>query len=194
MEGDLAPFLKEANINCVVNLAVSDRDLRAETRDVKREDRAFWYKWLVERTQAVGLNMNQFNIPSPDFNKRLARGLRFMIAVKGPYLIHCFAGVDRTGFVCAMLEAFMGASFDEVMNDYLASFESYGTTSIYKGNDRTNPRVMLEQLGKIAPGITLKGPETKDNELNIAAQEYLLSDLGLSPDECQALMARLEGR
>jgi protein tyrosine/serine phosphatase len=42
--------------------------------------------------------------------KKLKAALQFMITHKGPYFIHCFAGVDRTGFVIALMEAFMGAN------------------------------------------------------------------------------------
>ncbi|MDR0998655.1 MAG: tyrosine-protein phosphatase [Treponema sp.] len=30
-----------------------------------------------------------------------------------PYLIHCEAGIDRTGFLSMLLEAFIGTKFDE---------------------------------------------------------------------------------
>jgi len=55
------------------------------------------------------------NIPGIKSNeKKLKVALRFIIMNEGPYLIHCFAGVDRTGFVSALLEALMGASLNDI--------------------------------------------------------------------------------
>ena len=65
-----------------------------------------------------------FSQTSEYFQKKLKRGLQFIINTEGPWLIHCHAGVDRTGFVSIVLEALMGATLDEIINDYLQSFNS----------------------------------------------------------------------
>jgi protein-tyrosine phosphatase len=39
----------------------------------------------------------------------------------GPFLLHCTAGKDRTGWVVAVILRILGASWDEIMADYLAS-------------------------------------------------------------------------
>jgi len=50
---------------------------------------------------------------------------RFIIANDGPYLIHCTEGKDRAGFVSAVLEALMGADLQEIVADYMKSYENY---------------------------------------------------------------------
>lgn len=43
----------------------------------------------------------------------------------GATLIHCTAGKDRTGFVCAMLLFALDVPFEQIMHDYLASASHY---------------------------------------------------------------------
>lgn len=53
-----------------------------------------------------------------------------------PILIHCNEGKDRTGFVCAVLEALCGASILEITEDYMKSFENY--FEVQKGSETCN--------------------------------------------------------
>ncbi|TDR76296.1 tyrosine-protein phosphatase [Photobacterium lutimaris] len=50
-------------------------------------------------------------------------GIRRLIAVvarhSGPYLVHCRLGSDRTGVTCAFLQLLMGASKQEIADNYL---------------------------------------------------------------------------
>lgn len=42
-----------------------------------------------------------------------------------PYVVHCTEGKDRTGYVCALLEALAGATYDEIVDDYLVTYGNY---------------------------------------------------------------------
>lgn len=46
----------------------------------------------------------------------------------GGALIHCVAGKDRTGFVCAMLLWALGAPMASILDDYLLSAENFAPT------------------------------------------------------------------
>lgn len=59
-----------------------------------------------------------------------------------PVLVHCAAGKDRTGFVCAMLLTALGVSRDEVFADYLD----------------TVPRFTFERLLRMRRRTVLDGP------------------------------------
>ena len=62
---------------------------------------------------------------APDFTEKLAAGLRFMISNEPPYLVHCNEGKDRAGMTIALLEALSGATMDEIIADYMESYENY---------------------------------------------------------------------
>ena len=60
-----------------------------------------------------------------EFNAKLKTGLVYLIDNEGPYLIHCNEGKDRAGFVAALLEALGGAEAEEIVEDYMLSYENY---------------------------------------------------------------------
>ena len=161
-----------AGINCILNLEDNNFAIKELSKKVP------WYHKLVIEGNVIGLKM-YLTIPSADFNKKLKRGLQFMIAHKGPYLIHCFAGIDRAGFVAAVLEALMGASIEEICNDYLLSFRTVDAS--------TNQ--LLYQLAKMNHGIPVY-----NKNLQITAVNYLSNDLKLSNEEIMKLINVLGGK
>ena len=74
------------------------------------------------KVDPIGLNMNY---GSADFRAKLTAGLRKMAGEDGPYLVHCTEGKDRTGFVCLLLEALCGASYEEIVDDYMITYDNY---------------------------------------------------------------------
>lgn len=62
---------------------------------------------------------------SDDYRQKVAGGLKRMLSSEGPVFIHCLEGKDRTGFVCFLLEALAGASYDEMLDDYMMTYENY---------------------------------------------------------------------
>ncbi|GHU04604.1 hypothetical protein AGMMS49960_20490 [Betaproteobacteria bacterium] len=163
-------FAKRAGIKCILNLDDGDAVLEAKAKNVP------WYKKLVTEKCVIGLNMDM-NIPGADFSEKLKTGLQFMISRDGPHLIHCYAGVDRTGFVSALLEGLMGANLKEICNDYLASFGN-GFTSAYDNDDVYRKPQILYQLGKMNNGIAVT-----DDNIQSAVERYLLDEVELSEDE-----------
>jgi hypothetical protein len=147
------------------------------------------------------------NIPDDHFNQKLKKGLRFMVTHKGPYLIHCFAGVDRTGFVSAILEGLMGTNLKEICNDYLASF-GRGFSSAYEIDDHEDDVHRDEEINYYGGGIEYvhiekrildqlcrmnKSIAVTDSNIQSAVERYLLEDVGLSKDEIVRLENILSG-
>ena len=128
---------------------------------------------------------------SDAFMASLTKGLRDLTEHEGPYYIHCTEGKDRTGFVCLLLEALAGASFDEIETDYMKTYENYyGITkqsepAKYEALKELRLLDMLEWLADVPEGTELSGMDfTK------AAENYL-SDAGMTDPEIAALVAAI---
>jgi len=171
---------QRAGIKCVINLDDHVSVLEALAKEVP------WYHKLVKENNVIALHVN-FSIPSPDFNKKLKDALQFMISREGPYLIHCFAGVDRTGFMVAILKALMGATVKEICDDYLLSFKSDYTSSYDINNDHKEGHLM-NQLQEICPYEMLS-----EESLAVGIGIYLVRDVGLSNGEVNKLRGKLSG-
>jgi protein tyrosine/serine phosphatase len=167
----ISKHAESVGIKCVLNLQDHVTVLELNTKD------ALWYNTLVKEKKVIALNMDM-NIPGHDFNQKLKKGLQFMISHSGPYLIHCFAGVDRTGFTAAILEAVMGASIEEIYYDYTASFLCFERGE----DDHYIKEKIVKKLEKLHNDL----PVTDEN-IQAAAEYYLLCEAGLSKAELSAL-------
>ena len=145
-----------------------------------------WYNRLFQSSRVIALGMD-FSHTSPGFRRKLKEGLQFIIKTEGPWLIHCHAGIDRTGFVSMVLETFMGATLDEIINDYLLSFNSIFESSIHSTNKADALTVM--QLLSVMNGSQV----ITNQNLQHVAENYLNKTIGLSADEIIALKSKLAG-
>ena len=117
----------------------------------------------------------------------LADGMRFIIQNDGPYLIHCNEGKDRAGFVSALLECLMGASMDEVIDDYMRTYYNY--YGVEEGSEKYNA-VVSNNLIK-ALNTTFKVDDVYKADLAAEAAAFLMEDAGLTADEVAALKVKL---
>ena len=169
----------KARIKCVINLDDDSSVINNLSKDVP------WYNILVKEGNVICLHMT-YTIPGIKSNERkLKTALQFMISHKGPYLIHCFAGVDRTGFVSALLEALMGASLEEICKSYLAAFH-FDKGILSRIERYSKMKIFLEQLKTM-----LHGANITKVKIQSAVEQYLLEDIGLSCIEITLLTERL---
>ena len=71
------------------------------------------------------------NYTKDDYNKKVVEALLKMASNDGPYFIHCVEGKNRTGFFCMILEALCNASYKEIVNDFMKTYDNYyGITEI----------------------------------------------------------------
>ena len=131
---------------------------------------------------------------APDFQEGLANGLRHFASNPGVYYVHCTEGKDRAGFVSALLECFMGATYDEVVADYLKTYTNYYTVV-----DGVQQPLSEETLNAIAESNIIKTlksafdvEDLKTANLAAEADEYITA-IGLSSDEIAALKTNLGG-
>ena len=121
------------------------------------------------------------------FTESLAKGMRAIIDGEGPYLIHCNEGKDRAGFVSALLECLMGASADEVADDYMETYENY--YGVEKGTEKYNAVLNNNLVKSLNAVFGVDDIYTAD--LAAEAEAYMTENLGLSADEVAALKAKL---
>ena len=105
---------------------------------------------------------------------------------KGPFLVQCLQGKDRTGILCAILECLMGASYDEIITDYMQTvYNWYGVTKEDKAYPIITQMNIINTLKTIFETDDLKNIDMKEK-----AEEYLLG-IGLSEKEIEDIRANL---
>ena len=117
----------------------------------------------------------------------IAEGMRFIINNNGPYLIHCNEGKDRAGFVSALLECLMGATIDEVIEDYMVTYYNY--YGVEKGTEKYNAVVNSNIVKSL--GECFKVNDIYSADLVAEAEAYLIEEAGLTADEVAALKGKL---
>lgn len=179
-------FAKENGINTVINLADSEAELEGY---FAAEDFASpYYKSLYDAGKVKPLALG-VDFTADDFKTSLAEGLRFMSVNEGPYLVHCNEGKDRAGFISALLSAYMGATYEELVADYMTTYENY--YHVEKGSVEYS----TVKESNIDSTLRTIASASKDTDLTTidfasAAKAYIES-IGLSASECEALRANL---
>lgn len=114
-----------------------------------------------------------------------------MADASGKILFHCQEGKDRTGFVAILLEALCGASFDEIANDYLVTYENY-----YHITKDKNPKqyqvlkeLKLYEMTDFIVGSEVGDKATKE-QLQLGAKSYLKT-CGVSDNTINNLISNL---
>ncbi len=115
-------LLENAGIKCLIDLADSEADIAGY---MAASDFASDYAAeLIGNGQAALLDMGSA-YQSELYQKSVAEGMRKLLSSKLPAYIHCMEGKDRTGFVCMLVEALCGASYDEMLADYMQTYANY---------------------------------------------------------------------
>ena len=130
------------------------------------------------------------------FKEWFVFGLRYMIEHDGPYLVHCTYGMDRTGYTIAVIEALMGASAEEIREDYVTTHRNYfkvvGGKHVSLNQEESDVITeIIERLMRIAyekEGVDISDFDNVD--LAAATEKYLLA-LGMTKDEIEVLKWRL---
>jgi protein tyrosine/serine phosphatase len=170
-----------AKIKTIINLSDTNSEIKLKSIF------APWYDNLLRDNRVIGLGMD-FNNNSESFSKKLKKGLQFIINTEGPWLIHCHAGDDRTGFVSIVLEVLMGAALDDIINDYLQSFNSMYNSSIYGDVNKEDSLVVMQLLSAMGNYMPIN-----DQNLQTIAENYLRNSVKLSAVEIGLLKSKLAG-
>ncbi len=179
-------LIKAAGVKAVMNMADTQEEI---DEYVAAEDFASpYYKSLLDAGKVAVLGM-PVNYASDEFAEGVVKGLTFLAQNEGPYLIHCTEGKDRAGCASAFVEALMGASVEEIVADYMKSYENY--YGVKAGDDKYdliaegNVKEMLRAMAGLDKGADLTGVD-----LAKAAETYLTSH-GMKAEDLNALKANL---
>ena len=180
-------LIAKAGVNCIIDLADSDEDIRGYRKEPDFDSPYFLSLYKSGNVFPMCMSMNFMD---SEFQKILVSALTEMSEKEGPYLVHCTEGKDRTGYVCMLLAALCGATYQEIVNDYMLTYDNY-----YGINERTDPEkyntikannidVMLESV-------------VEDEDVNIThtnlskfAKDHLI-DCGMSRKAVRRLKERL---
>ena len=138
------------------------------------------------------------------YQAALVKGLNDALAHNATkILFHCTEGKDRTGFVGVVLESLCGATYDEMLNDYMVTYDNY--YGLTEASDKTaydyivelKFNDMINYLLTFDPSLEAKGDGTYDlasvtTENYATAARNLLTKAGMSEDNLQALTALLK--
>ena len=168
--------LKQAGVNVIMNLANSPEEAEAY------EGFADTY---YSGQKVIYLNLG-VDFSAPEFQKGLAEGLRFFAANKGTYYVHCTEGKDRAGFVSALLECLMGATYDEVVADYMVTYYNY--YGVEPGTDKYNAIANSNIIKTLQNAFGVEDLSKAD--LQKGAKDYMKA-IGLTDAEITDLMVNL---
>lgn len=172
-------LVKEAKINTVINLADSVESASEHFAE------APYYKSLYDKGNVVLLDM-AVDFYSPLFIEKMHDGLVFLSEHEGPYYIHCNEGKDRAGYVSAVIEALCGGTTEEIIADYMTSFENY--FKVEKGT------AQYDAIAKIAQGFLdslNNGVSPSDAELSDVTRNYLVNTVKLTNAQVDKVIEKL---
>jgi len=140
-------------------------------------------KWMSDYTT--------FNVwyPSKDsatIKQNLATAFRAIIESEGPIVIHCTWGKDRTGISVAILEALMGASWDEIKADYVKSYYNFFGVD----PDSEEGQKIIKYQIELQLKVIFNENDLSTADLAQCAKDYIIS-LGLTEAEVEALKTKL---
>ena len=177
-------LLRENNIQYNIDLA--DKNTEGAKYQVHE-----YFQSLVASNKVVFLGMGAA-YKKDDFASKMKTLFESIIANDGPYYIHCLEGKDRTGYVCMVIEALCGASYEELVDDYFTTYKNY--YGIEKDTDKYNAIKELHIDEMIR--YVFSFDETEKVQLlgaspyHSKASKYLLS-IGLTQEQIDTVQMKL---
>ena len=201
-----APYvnaLAKANgIDYVLNLADS------QSKIDKYKEAEIWSELdysqaLLDNDQVCLMSMSAA-YEGAGYQSALVNGLNSALAHNATkILFHCTEGKDRTGFVGLVLESLCGASYEEMLYDYMVTYDNY--YNLAEATDKTAYDYIVElkfhdmvnYLLTFDASLEAKGDGSYDlaavtSENYATAARNFLSKAGMSEDNLDALIALLK--
>lgn len=180
-------LIKEAGVNCIVDLA--DNEGKIQKYLASDDFNSPYFLSLYESGRVILLSMSM-NFQADDFKAKIREGLVAMSQQEGPYLVHCTEGKDRTGFMCMLIEALAGASYRELVDDYMVTYDNY--YQITEEGDKAKYDTILNRnlVAMIRYIVNDDSVDVAAADLSVCAKDFLLS-IGMTEAEIDAFLARI---
>ena len=180
--GLMGQYMEDNGILCVLDLSDTQEKLQGYT-DLPEHTTS-----MIADDQVIACSIG-VDYADPVAMQTLGQGLARMSEMEGPYLVQCNLGRDRTGVVCALLEALCGASYQEIVDDYMISYDKLHGVDM-------NPETLQYRLFKqriddqmnVLFGIAID--ELPESDLAAAATDYL-TRCGMTKAQTELLRERL---
>ena len=179
----VSAYLESEKVKTVLNLA--DTKEKILTYDMPPYSRSLW------EGGNVILCPLKSDPTADDYNARLIEALKTLPSHPAPYVVHCLEGKDRTGYVCALLEGLCGATYEEIVADYLVTYYNYYGVTPDKDAEVCNSLVSL-RLNTCLMYYAGVSDESLLPKVDFAKAfaDYLLSH-GMSQQQLDALIQAL---
>ena len=179
-------LLRKNNIKYNIDLADKQENISKDKKFVVHD----YFKQLQDDNEVIYLGMAAA-YKAEDFTNKMKTLFEAMLNNDGPYYIHCLEGKDRTGYVCMVLEALCGASYDELVNEYFITYKNY--YGIEKDTEKYNTikSIHIDEMIRYVFGfeqsLALLGAS-----FHSMANNYLLN-VGLTQQQIDTLQLKLTG-
>lgn len=172
-------------INTVLNLSDTDKKLNSYFKKNKL-DSSYYYRTLYNKRNIYTAGMSSIYKAS-SYQKKTVECMRFISKRKGPYLVHCEVGRDRTAFVILLMECLMGSTYTYMLNDDMKTFMNREG----KGYVEARKKSVL-RLNEIFHYITGKPKNTNWGKMNMRTYAvHYLKVGGMTLAEINALKRNL---
>ena len=181
------PLFESAGVNSMLDLTDSMERVEYYMSSVNFASDYFIFLKETGHVYPIELDMDY---PSDEFRQKLAEGLSDLAGDEAPYAIFGVEGKDRTGFALMVVESLCGASYEEIREDYMITYENYyGLTrkSDEKRYDFIVENVLDPMIRVMAGDDNLK---VNKADLKPLAESYLES-AGMTAEEIEELRAKL---
>jgi len=190
-------------VNTIINLSDNSSELKAHTE--KEDFNSPYALSLYEKGNIIALSMNMNFKAEKDtdttpklyreftdntFQGKLIQGLKFMISHDGPYLVHCVEGKDRTGFVCMVIEALASASYNEIINDYMITYDNYYDINLNSEPSKYDVIMNKNIIEMLKTIINDDNVDIKTADYGYYSKRYLMSK-GMSEEDINTLVAKI---
>ena len=179
-------ILEELEIKYDIDLA----DNRATIDGFYQKDdfKSEYFQYLDEEEKVLLLGMAAA-YKTEDFSNKMKTMFLSILNNDGPYYIHCLEGKDRTGYVCMVIEALCGASYEELIEDYFITYHNY--YGIEKGTKK------YDAIKAIHIDEMIRYVFDFNNSVNLLTANYhsqvnnYLLSIGLQQEEIDAVQNKL---